>query len=96
MKILWLFYEGVSADFWIFRRMKTAVGRTKIAITQELNKIKKSQIGTNDNQNLIAKFEREWILQRQRDGAKAADKYKRRNLKQRPKDFDFYKQSGVK
>ena len=43
----------------------------------------------------IAEFERELILQRQREGiqiAKAAGKYKGRNSKKRPKDFDFYKQ----
>ena len=43
----------------------------------------------------IAEFERELILQRQREGiqlAKAAGKYKGRNAKKRPKDFDFYKQ----
>lgn len=44
----------------------------------------------------IAEFERELILQRQREGiqlAKAAGKYKGRNAKKRPKDFDFYKQA---
>ena len=44
----------------------------------------------------IAEFERELILQRQREGiqlAKAAGKYKGRTTKKRPKDFDFYKQS---
>ena len=44
----------------------------------------------------IAEFERELLLQRQREGiklAKAAGKYKGRNAKKRPKDFDFYKQS---
>ena len=44
----------------------------------------------------IAEFERELILQRQREGiqlAKAAGKYKGRNQKKRPKDFDFYKQA---
>ena len=43
----------------------------------------------------IAEFERELILQRQREGiaiAKAAGKYKGRNSKKRSKDFDFYKQ----
>ena len=43
----------------------------------------------------IAEFERELILQRQREGiqlAKAAGKYKGRNAKKRPKDFDYYKQ----
>ena len=43
----------------------------------------------------IAEFERELILQRQREGiqiAKSAGKYKGRNSKKRPKDFDFYKQ----
>ncbi|MBR5913791.1 MAG: recombinase family protein [Selenomonadaceae bacterium] len=43
----------------------------------------------------IAEFERELILQRQREGiklAQAAGKYKGRNAKKRPKDFDFYKQ----
>ena len=43
----------------------------------------------------IAEFERELLLQRQREGiklAKAAGKYKGRNAKKRPKDFDFYKQ----
>ena len=43
----------------------------------------------------IAEFERELILQRQREGiqiAKSAGKYKGRNAKKRPKDFDFYKQ----
>ncbi len=43
----------------------------------------------------IAEFERELILQRQREGiqlAKDAGKYKGRNSKKRPKDFDFYKQ----
>ena len=45
----------------------------------------------------IAEFERELILQRQREGiqiAKAAGNYKGRNEKKRPKDFDFYKQCG--
>ena len=40
----------------------------------------------------IAEFERELILQRQREGiqlAKAAGKYRGRNAKKRPKDFDF-------
>ena len=44
----------------------------------------------------IAEFERELILQRQREGiqlAKAAGKYKGRNEKKRPKDFDYYKQA---
>ena len=44
----------------------------------------------------IAEFERELILQRQREGiqiAKAAGKYKGRNAKKRPKDFDYYKQA---
>ena len=44
----------------------------------------------------IAEFERELILQRQREGiqlAKAAGKYKGRNAKKCPKDFDFYKQA---
>ena len=44
----------------------------------------------------IAEFERELILQRQREGiqlAKAAGKYKGRHEKKRPKDFDFYKQA---
>ena len=44
----------------------------------------------------IAEFERELLLQRQREGiqiAKAAGKYKGRNSKKRPKDFDFYKQA---
>ena len=44
----------------------------------------------------IAEFERELILQRQREGiqlAKAAGKYKGRNSKKRPQDFDFYKQA---
>ena len=43
----------------------------------------------------IAEFERELLLQRPREGiqiAKAAGKYKGRNSKKRPKDFDFYKQ----
>ena len=43
----------------------------------------------------IVEFERELILQRQKEGiqlAKAAGKYKGRNSKKRPKDFDFYKQ----
>jgi DNA invertase Pin-like site-specific DNA recombinase len=43
----------------------------------------------------IAEFERELLLQRQREGiklAKAAGKYKGRNEKKRPKDFDYYKQ----
>ena len=43
----------------------------------------------------IAEFERELLLQRQREGiqlAKAAGKYKGRNEKKRTKDFDFYKQ----
>ena len=43
----------------------------------------------------IAEFERELILQCQREGiqiAKAAVKYKGCNAKKRPKDFDFYKQ----
>ena len=43
----------------------------------------------------IAEFERELILQRQREGiqlARAAGKYKGRNEKKRPKDFDYYKQ----
>lgn len=43
----------------------------------------------------IAEFERELLLQRQREGiqlAKAAGKYKGRNAKKRPQDFDFYKQ----
>ena len=43
----------------------------------------------------IAEFERELLLQRQREGiklAQAAGKYKGRNEKKRPKDFDFYKQ----
>lgn len=40
----------------------------------------------------IAEFERELLLQRQREGiqiAKAAGKYKGRNSKKRPKDFDW-------
>ncbi len=44
----------------------------------------------------IAEFERELTLQRQREGiqiAKAAGKYKGRNAKKRPKDFDYYKQA---
>lgn len=44
----------------------------------------------------IAEFERELILQRQHEGiqlAKAAGKYKGRNVKKRPKDFDYYKQA---
>lgn len=44
----------------------------------------------------IAEFERELILQRQREGiqlAKAAGKYKGRRVKKRPKDFDYYKQA---
>lgn len=44
----------------------------------------------------IAEFERELILQRQREGiqiAKAAGKYKGRTEKKCPKDFDFYKQA---
>lgn len=44
----------------------------------------------------IAEFERELILQHQREGiqlAKVAGKYKGRNAKKRPKDFDFYKQA---
>lgn len=44
----------------------------------------------------IAEFERELILQRQREGiqlAKAAGKYKGRHEKKRPKDFDYYKQA---
>ena len=44
----------------------------------------------------IAEFERELILQRQREGiqlAKAACKYKGRHEKKRPKDFDYYKQA---
>ena len=43
----------------------------------------------------IAKFERELLLQRQREGiklAKAAGKYKGRNAKKCPKDFGFYEQ----
>ena len=43
----------------------------------------------------IAEFERELILQRQREGiqiAKAAGKYKGRTTKKRPKDFDLFKQ----
>ena len=43
----------------------------------------------------ITEFERELLLQRQREGiklAQAAGKYKGRNEKKRPKDFDFYKQ----
>ena len=43
----------------------------------------------------ISEFERELLLQRQREGiqlAKAAGKYKGRNEKKRPKDFDYYKQ----
>ena len=43
----------------------------------------------------IAEFERELLLQRQREGiqlAKAAGKYKGRDPKIRPKDFDLYKQ----
>ena len=43
----------------------------------------------------IAEFERELILQYQREGiaiAKAAGKYKGRNSKKRSEDFDFYKQ----
>ena len=43
----------------------------------------------------IAEFERELILQRQREGIQLAGgfgKYKGRNAKKRPKDFDFYKQ----
>ena len=44
----------------------------------------------------IAEFERELILQRQREGIKLAQaegKYKGRNEKKRPKDFDYYKQA---
>lgn len=44
----------------------------------------------------IAEFERELILQRQREGiqlAKAAGKYKGRQEKKRPKDFGYYKQA---
>ena len=44
----------------------------------------------------IAEFERELILQRQREGiklAQAAGKYKGRHEKKRPKDFDYYKQA---
>ena len=44
----------------------------------------------------IAEFERELILQRQREGiqlAKVAGKYKGRDPKKRPKDFDYYKQA---
>ena len=44
----------------------------------------------------IAEFERELLLQRQREGiqlARAAGKYKGRHEKKRPKDFDFYKQA---
>ena len=47
----------------------------------------------------IAEFERELLLQRQREGiklAKAAGKYKGRNEKKRPKDFDFYKQGYLR
>ena len=43
----------------------------------------------------IAEFERELTLQRQREGikiAQAAGKYKGRNTKKRPKDFEFYSQ----
>ena len=43
----------------------------------------------------IAEFERELLLQRQREGiklAQAAGKYKGRNAKKCPKDFDFYRQ----
>ena len=43
----------------------------------------------------IAEFERELLLQRQREGiklAKAAGKYKGRNAKKCPKDFGFYEQ----
>ena len=43
----------------------------------------------------IAEFERELTLQRQREGiklAKAAGKYKGRNAKKCPKDFEFYEQ----
>lgn len=44
----------------------------------------------------IAEFERELILQRQREGiklAKAAGKYKGRNEKKCPKDFAYYRQA---
>ena len=44
----------------------------------------------------IAEFERELILQRQREGfqlAKAAGKYKGRHEKKHPKDFHYYKQA---
>lgn len=44
---------------------------------------------------VIAEFERELLLRRQREGiklAKAAGKYKGRNEKKRPKDFEFYAQ----
>ena len=44
----------------------------------------------------IAEFERELILQRQREGiklAQAAGKYKGRHEKKCPKDFDYYKQA---
>ena len=43
----------------------------------------------------IAEFERELLLQRQREGiklAQAAGKYKGRNAKKCPKDFGFYEQ----
>ena len=44
----------------------------------------------------IAEFERELILQRQREGiklAQAAGKYKGRNEKKCPKDFAYYRQA---
>lgn len=98
--------ELIVSDFSRLARSTTDLLNIVETLTQKDVKVRslKEQLDSSTPQGkfmltifgAIAEFERELILQRQREGiqlAKAAGKYKGRNSKKRPKDFDFYKQA---
>ena len=97
--------ELIVSEFSRLARSTTDLLNIIETLTKKDVKVRslKEQLGTSTPQGrfmltifgAIAEFERELLLQRQREGiklAQAAGKYKGRNEKKRPKDFDFYKQ----
>ena len=98
--------ELIVSEFSRFARSTTDLLNIVETLAAKNVKVKslKEQLDTSTPQGkfmltifgAIAEFERELILQRQREGiqlAKAAGKYKGRHEKKRPKDFDYYKQA---
>ena len=97
--------ELIVSEFSRLARSTTDLLNIVESLTKKDVKVRslKEQLDTSSPQGkfmltifgAIAEFERELLLQRQREGiklAKAAGKYKGRNAKKCPKDFSFYEQ----